>query len=161
MIIKKEYKFYAAHRNETLQDKCSNIHGHRYGLRIHFEVERDGAISTLFGDFDSKIEPYLKHNFDHGMLINKADPLYETLKDHTARTGEHFRLKIFDGPTSVENLAWILFSEITEMGFQLACIEVQETDTSTIIYTHEDWVADNRHFAESAAEATLEESGRA
>ena len=28
MIIQKQYKFYAAHRNETLQDKCSNLHGH-------------------------------------------------------------------------------------------------------------------------------------
>jgi 6-pyruvoyltetrahydropterin/6-carboxytetrahydropterin synthase len=155
MIIQKEYKFYAAHRNETLRDKCSNIHGHRYGLRIHFEVERDGAISTLFGDFDSKIEPYLKQNFDHGMLINQHDPLYETLLDHSARTGEHFRLKVFHGPTSVENLAWILFSEITEMGFSLDRIEVQETDTSTIIYTREDWVSDNRHFTDLKRETEV------
>jgi 6-pyruvoyltetrahydropterin/6-carboxytetrahydropterin synthase len=152
MIIQKEYKFYAAHRNETLLDKCHNIHGHRYGLRIHFEVERSGAISTLFGDFDDKIEPYLKNNFDHGMLINRQDPLYETLLDHTARTGEEFRLKVFDGPTSVENLAWILFSEITAMGFRLDRIEVQETDTSTILYTREDWVQDNRTFAASVSQ---------
>lgn len=157
MIIQKEYKFYAAHRNETLQDKCSNIHGHRYGLRIHFEVERDGAISTLFGDFDSKIEPYLKQNFDHGMLINRTDPLYQTLLEHSERTGEQFRLKVFDGPTSVENLAWILFSEITAMGFRLDRIEVQETDTSTIIYTRKDWVNDNRHFAGSSREAGVSE----
>lgn len=50
MIIRKEYKFYAAHRNEELEDKCRNLHGHRYGLVCHFEVERDGSISTLFGD---------------------------------------------------------------------------------------------------------------
>ena len=146
MIIRKEYKFYAAHRNETLQDKCANIHGHRYGLLIHFEVERDGDISTLFGDFDAKIEPYLKENFDHGMLINQHDPLYRTLMDHCSRTGEQFRLKVFDGATSVENLAWIMFSEITAMGFRLDRLEVQETDTSNLIYTREDWVRDNRVF---------------
>jgi 6-pyruvoyltetrahydropterin/6-carboxytetrahydropterin synthase len=144
MIIRKEYKFYAAHRNETLQDKCSNIHGHRYGLLIHFQVERDGDISTLFGDFDEKIEPYLKENFDHGMLINRHDPLYQTLIDHCSRTGEQFRLKVFDGSTSVENLAWIMFSEITAMGFRLDRLEIQETDTSNLIYTREDWVQDNR-----------------
>ncbi|MEZ6123224.1 MAG: hypothetical protein R3C49_08635 [Planctomycetaceae bacterium] len=60
-------------------------------------------------------------------------------------------LKVFDGPTSVENLAWILFSEITEMGFELARIDVQETDTSTLIYTREDWVNDNRYFAAQGA----------
>lgn len=146
MIIQKEYKFYAAHRNETLRDKCSNIHGHRYGLRIHFEVERDGDISTLFGDFDDKIEPYLKSNYDHGMLINRHDPLYQTLLDHCQRTGEEFRLKVLDGPSSVENLAWVMFTEITEMGFRLDRIEIKETDTSTIIYTRDDWIRDNRLF---------------
>ncbi|MCR9197916.1 MAG: 6-carboxytetrahydropterin synthase [Planctomycetaceae bacterium] len=152
MIIQKEYKFYAAHRNETLSDKCSNIHGHRYGLRVHFHVERDGDISTLFGDFDAKMEPYLKENFDHGMLINRNDPLYQTLLDHTQRTGESFRLKVIDGPTSVENLAWVMFTEITAMGFRVDCIEIQETDTSTIIYTREDWVEDNRQFAASTSD---------
>ncbi|MFY9252397.1 MAG: 6-carboxytetrahydropterin synthase [Fuerstiella sp.] len=157
MIIQKQYKFYAAHRNETLHDKCSNLHGHRYGLRIHFEVEREGDISTLFGDFDAKIEPYLKENFDHGLLINGHDPLYQTLLDHTARTGERFRMKVLDGPTSVENLAWVMFSEIVEMGFTLDRIEIQETDSSTLIYTHNDWVKDNRYFSKHSANQNVEQ----
>lgn len=144
MIIQKQYKFYAAHRNEQLQDKCSNLHGHRYGLICHFEVERDGAISTLFGEFDDKVEPLLKENYDHGMLINVNDPLYETLCEHERRTGESFRMKRFTAPTSVENLAYVLFSEITDLGFTLNRIEVRETDSSVITYTREDWVKDNR-----------------
>jgi 6-pyruvoyltetrahydropterin/6-carboxytetrahydropterin synthase len=147
MIIEKEYKFYAAHRNETLRDKCSNLHGHRYGLRCCFEVERDGDISTLFGAFDEKLEPWLKSNYDHGMLINQHDPLYQSLLDHCRRTGETLRMKVFNGPTSVENLAWIMFTEITEMGFHLNRIEIKETDTSVIVYTREDWIRDNRYFA--------------
>ncbi|MFZ9089986.1 MAG: 6-pyruvoyl trahydropterin synthase family protein [Planctomycetaceae bacterium] len=150
MIIRKEYKFYAAHRNETLQDKCSNLHGHRYGLLCHFEVERHAdEISTLFGEFDAKIEPWLKNNYDHGMLINAHDPLYQTLLDHCRRTGETFRLKVFDGPTCVENLAWMMFTEITEMGFRLSHIEVQETDTSVVTYSREDWIRENRFFAKT------------
>ena len=128
MIIRKEYKFYAAHRNEDLHDKCRNIHGHRYGIICFFEVERNGSISTLFSDFDAKIEPYLKSNYDHAMLINVNDPLYLTLCDHMKRTGEDFRFKKFNEPTSVENLSWHLFSEISAMGFILAKIEVKETD---------------------------------
>ena len=150
MIIQKQYKFYAAHRNETLDDKCSNLHGHRYGVNCHFEVEREvergGDISTLFGDFDAKVEPWLKEHYDHGMLINVHDPLYETLQMHMRRTGETLRLCEFDGPTSVENLCHKLFTEITDMGFRLAQLDVQETDTSVIYYTRSDWVADNRHF---------------
>ena len=161
MIIQKQYKFYAAHRNETLQDKCRNLHGHRYGLRCHFEVERDGDISTLFGDFDSRIEPWLKENYDHGMLINSYHPLYETLLNHMHRTGENLRLKVMHGPTSVENLCHVLFSEITQMGFRLALLEVQETDTSIISYTREEWISDNRHFArrESLSESVATSAG--
>lgn len=154
MIIEKQYKFYAAHRNEMLQDKCSNLHGHRYGIRCHFRVERTGDISTLFGDFDARIEPWLKQHYDHGMLINRHDSLYETLLMHMERTGEQLRLNVFDGPTSVENLCHKMFTEITEMGFELALLEVQETDTSTVQYTREDWVADNRHFSRQSSVET-------
>ena len=63
------------------------------------------------------------------------------------RTGERLRLKVLDGPTSVENLAWVMFSEIVEMGFRLDRIEIQETDTSTLLYTREDWVRDNRELS--------------
>ena len=151
MIIQKDYKFYAAHRNEELPDKCRNLHGHRYGLRCFFDVERSGSISTLFGDFDARIEPFLKSEYDHSMLINVHDSLYETLVGHMQRTGEALRLKEFDCPTSVENLAHKLFTEITEMGFRLNRIEVRETDTSVLTYTRDDWVADLRVFAKTNA----------
>jgi 6-pyruvoyltetrahydropterin/6-carboxytetrahydropterin synthase len=147
MIIQKSYKFYAAHRNEELADKCRNIHGHRYGIRCFFEVERRGSISTLFEDFDSKIEPFLKAEYDHSMLINVHDPLYESLCLHTERTGETLRLKRFQVPTSVENLSYMLFTDITDMGFQLNRLELQETDSSVVLYTREDWITDNRIFS--------------
>ncbi len=147
MIITKDYKFYAAHRNEELKDKCKNLHGHRYGLKCFFEVVRTGSITTLFGDFDAKIKPLLKNEYDHAMLINVHDPLYETLQMHAERTGESFRLNKFERPTSVENLAFKLFTEITELGFKLAKIEVRETDTSVLLYTRQDWIEDGRRFA--------------
>jgi hypothetical protein len=73
MIIKKKYKFYAAHRNEELQDKCRNLHGHRYEVRCFFRTTRKGSISTLFGAFDDRIEPFLKREYDHGMPIHVDD----------------------------------------------------------------------------------------
>ena len=147
MIIQKDYKFYAAHRNEELQDKCRNLHGHRYGISCFFEVERTGALTTLFAEFDAKIEPLLKAQYDHGMMIHVKDPLYETLVGHMQRTGERLKLKLFSRPTTVENLAHQLFTEITNMGFRLQRLEVRETDTSVVSYTRDDWVNDNRYFA--------------
>lgn len=153
MIIQKHYKFYAAHRNEELRDKCRNLHGHRYGVTCFFEVERTGSISTLFSDFDDKIEPLLKSQYDHALLINVHDPLYQTLCEHAERTGECFRMKKFTQPTSVENLAHRLFTEITELGFRLSRLELRETDTSVVEYTREDWVADSRLFARLDSQA--------
>jgi 6-pyruvoyltetrahydropterin/6-carboxytetrahydropterin synthase len=146
MLIEKHYKFYAAHRNETLQDKCRNLHGHRYAVRCFFEVERNGDISTLFGDFDAVIEPWLKQQYDHGLLIHRSDPLYHTLIDHEIRVGESLRMNVFDRPTSVENLCHKMFSEITKFGFCLNRLEVQETDTSSICYSREDWIRDCRLY---------------
>ncbi len=138
MEIRKDYKFYAAHRNQDLQDKCCNLHGHKYIVSFFFEVKRKGNISTLFGDFDNKIEPHLKNNYDHGLLIDKNDPIYQAL----IATGESFRMKIFDRPTSVENLCFELYKEITNMGFNINKIELKETDTSTLVYTVEDYLDD-------------------
>lgn len=149
MIIQKQYKFYAAHRNEELNDKCRNLHGHRYGVTCFFEVERTGSLTTLFADFDMSIEPFLKREYDHAMMIHVKDPLYHTLIRHMQETGDKLRLKCFIRPTTVENLAHQLFTEITEMGFRLSSLEIRETDTSVISYTREDWVNDNRYFASS------------
>lgn len=155
MIIQKQYKFYAAHRNQELLDKCSNLHGHRYGLTCFFEVERTGSLTTLFSDFDARITPFLKSEYDHSMLIDVHDPLYKTLVDHTERTGETLKFKRFQRATTVENLTHQLFTEIIEMGFRLNRLKVRETDTSVVSYTHEDWVNDNRYFANcSHAEQT-------
>lgn len=144
MQIEKEYKFYAAHRNEEIPGKCCNLHGHRYGIRCVFEVERTGSYSTLFEHFDRQIEPFLKRVYDHGLLIHAGDTLYQTLQEHMTRTGEDLKLIELNGPTSVENLAFRLFSEITQMGFRLIRLEVRETDSSVLIYTREDWQVDNR-----------------
>jgi 6-pyruvoyltetrahydropterin/6-carboxytetrahydropterin synthase len=75
-------------------------------------VKRNGAISALFEDFDSRIEPFLTTEYDHGMMIHVNDRLYDTLRDHMRRTGEELKLKEFDSPTPVENLAYRLFTEI-------------------------------------------------
>ena len=151
MIIKKDYKFYAAHRNEELHDKCRNLHGHRYGITCFFEVERTGSLTTLFAEFDEKIDPFLKDEYDHAMLIHTGDPLYVALQEFSRQTGEPLKLKCFAEPTSVENLAHQLFSEITDMGFRLSQLEVRETDTSIVSYTRNDWVSDNRYFASRAS----------
>lgn len=147
MIIKKTFKFYAAHRNEEIGGKCANLHGHRYGIDCFFEVRRKNSISTPFADFDERVGRLISQNYDHGMLIHRGDPLYRTLKEHMKKHGEHLKLKLLEGPTSVENLAYTLFSEISAIGFSLVKIQVRETDTSVVEYSLNDWKTDRARFA--------------
>ncbi|MAT68349.1 MAG: hypothetical protein CMJ58_02380 [Planctomycetaceae bacterium] len=149
MIIQKTYKFYAAHRNEELSDKCRNLHGHRYGVTCFFEVERTGSLTTLFADFDSAIEPFLSREYDHAMLIHVNDPLYRSLLRHMEEHSESLKLKRLPYPSTVENLGHRLFTEITDMGLRLNCLEIRETDSSVVRYTRDDWVADNRYYADA------------
>ena len=139
MIIAKEFKFYAAHRNEEIGGKCANLHGHRYGIICKFEVKRVNSVSTPFAEFDDRIGRLIAEQYDHGMLIHRGDPLFETLKRYEQEHGEKLKMKILDGPTSVENLAHTLFTEISALGFHLVNLEVKETDTSVVEYAFEDW----------------------
>lgn len=146
MLIKKEYKFYAGHRNQDLKDKCFRPHGHDYKVFVYFIVVRNGSISTLFGDFDAKIEPLLKNEFDHRFLLDKNDPLKKYFDLYEQETGEKLGYKLFDRPTSVENVCFELFRQCKKLQLSVDRIEVQETRTSTIIYTADDYGKDVLEF---------------
>lgn len=131
----KDYHFYAAHRNETLDDKCRNIHGHTYYVKVFlvFGTVKTSGITMLFSDVDKLIDPIIK-SYDHGMMINCDDPLLTYLAKYIEDTGDKLKLKLFTGPTSAEALAEKLFNEITVAGLPIFRIEVRETTSSTIAY---------------------------
>jgi 6-pyruvoyltetrahydropterin/6-carboxytetrahydropterin synthase len=148
MKITKEYKMYYGHRNQELNDKCFRPHGHDAKIFITFNVTRNGNISTLFGDFDSKIEPMFKNEFDHRFIIDKNDPLLPYLKQFEEdNPGNRLGLKIIPYPTSVENVCYYIFNEIeTRFGFDIDKINYHETRTSNIEYTKEDYLQDKINF---------------
>lgn len=143
MIIKKEYKFYAGHRNKEINGKCRNLHGHSYFLSIYFNVNRNGSISTLFSDFDDKIEPWIKKTLDHRFLLDINDSLINTFENHKIQFGEDLGMCFMPFPTSVENIsAFIFFHLLHVFGFNVERTELKETTTSTLIYTIEDFNED-------------------
>ena len=136
MEIIKDYHFYAAHRNELLNDKCRNIHGHTYFVKVglNFATPEDkNNVTMLFSDVDKIIEPIIK-DLDHGMLINIEDPLLNYLNEYQKETGDSLKLIIFNAPTSVENLCMMLYNKIKIKGLPIIWVEVKETTTSTIKY---------------------------
>lgn len=148
MYIKKEYKFYYGHRNQELNDKCFRPHGHDAKLFVVFNVVREGNVTTLFNDFDKHIEPFLKNEFDHRFVIDVNDPLLPYFRKFEEDRGESLGLKVLPLASSVENVCFYLFKEITErFGFSIARIEYQETRTSTVVYDEFDFQSDLNRFA--------------
>lgn len=136
MQLTRKYHFYAAHRNQDLNDKCWSPHGHRYGIRVTFDLVKKTSITVLFADIDAKIKPILDE-YDHSWLIDINDPLYTHIMKFPG--SENFRLVKFNEPTSVENLAEKLFFSIkNKTDLNIMAIEVDETDSSTVRFSYDD-----------------------
>lgn len=146
MLIKKEYKFYAGHRNQDLiNSPCFRIHGHNYFLSVFFKVKRvdSNSITTLFDEFDRFVEPLLKGRFDHRMFLDVNDSLKKYLDLYQKETGEDSGYCPLPFPSSVENLGCYIFHLISKK-FDLDRIELKETNSSTLIYSSEDFKDDIR-----------------
>tara|TARA_R110000824_G_scaffold5263_4_gene24432 strand:+ start:5943 stop:6377 length:435 start_codon:yes stop_codon:yes gene_type:complete len=139
MIIKKKYKFYASHRNQLLCGKCSSWHGHRYGITVAIIPEKTVAgITMLFADIDDIAERVI-NEYDHACLIDRNDPYFEQMTEMQDNDERLMKFKVFDCPTSVENLAKELFHQFVIAGLPMDEIEVQETDSSLVIYNTWDY----------------------
>ena len=134
--IEKKYHFYAGHRNENLKDKCSNLHGHTYYIKMLFQLEYDEekGITMLFSDIDKIVEPLIKQ-LDHSLLINKKDPLLKYLELFIQQEKTPLKLSILDDVTSAEHLSKYIFDKIRKE-LPIIKIELKETTTSTVIYEH-------------------------
>lgn len=132
IYITKKYHFYSAHRNQNLDDKCFNLHGHLYRLEVtlSFPVPEDG-ISMLFKDIDKIVEPKIKA-VDHKWIVDKNDPLYQDIKELLSQHS----ISVYEVPfvTSVENLCKYFYSLFYEAGLPVSKIAIQETESSIVTY---------------------------
>lgn len=141
MVIQKETKFYASHRNQELEGKCWNLHGHQYGVVFHFDLTKTAgsSITTLFSELESSFKDVIEA-YDHAALWDVKDPLYH----HIYSNPEFASMKcvLFDGPTSVENLCFKLFAEVFDNNRNLCQLDVRETSTSVVRYSFNDFCDD-------------------
>jgi 6-pyruvoyltetrahydropterin/6-carboxytetrahydropterin synthase len=127
MTLTKAFRFYAAHRNQEIGGKCSNIHGHRYTFKATVMEKMVGSITILFQDLEDKIQPLIDE-LDHSLLLDVNDPAGMTL----GRSGACDKLYLMNNPTSAENLATDIFKWIEGTGLNIVKLELQETDSTTI-----------------------------
>lgn len=130
MRVLKKHHFYAAHRNEYLKTKCSNLHGHTYYVEVVLSNDKvdESGITILFSDIDILINPIIE-SFDHSTLINSADTALLN-----ALSPLNMKLKVFDFPTSAENICRVLFENIKKIGLPVVEVYLKETTSSTVVY---------------------------
>ena len=99
--VTKEFRFYAAHRNQEIGGKCANIHGHRYGLTVTVAAIRSGSVTMLFEHLELLVNREIIDPADHSILLDRRDPAAASL----ISSGACEKVFWVDGPTSCENLA--------------------------------------------------------
>lgn len=135
--IIKEYHFFAAHRNENLIDKCYNLHGHTYTIKVGlaFEEKDFNVVSGVFLNFneiDKVMEPLIKE-FDHATIVSEKDSqlvkCVEQFKDIFGK------VVMMPQATSVENLAKVISIRIQQTNLKkcLSWISIKETTTSEVV----------------------------
>lgn len=97
----------AGHRLLNHEGRCRNIHGHRYAFEI--TVQAEGGLDEVgrvidFGAIKAVIGSWLDVHWDHGMLVEKGDPLIPFLVETNQKHA------VLGCPPTAEKLAEIVFS---------------------------------------------------
>ncbi len=144
-----ELPFEAAHRLIGHSGKCKNLHGHSYRAVIVVEaigLDNLGMVVD-FGDIKSTIGAWIDNNWDHNILLQTSDPLYnlyfeqgdispKITQQQITRSDEIFQSKEpydFSKPPTAEviatelmEVATMLLKKKTKLG-QIASITIHET----------------------------------
>lgn len=135
ITITKKYHFYAAHRNELIDDKCRSLHGHTYKVEVELEMSEPDyrtGITTLFSDIDAKIEPIIKE-FDHALLLHHTDKLGKVIGKYSDENkADEQKILWFLEATSAENIANSILLSLKEEDLKVVRLSLSETESSTV-----------------------------
>src|SRR3990167_4283971 len=73
----RRFEFDAGHRVLEHKSKCRFLHGHRYVAEVTVyaeELDKMGMVAD-FGDLKELFGKWIDENWDHNLLLNKADPI--------------------------------------------------------------------------------------
>lgn len=127
MEVIKTFRFYAAHRNQFLEGKCFNLHGHTYHLVVSVMEPMKDSITILFEDLEKKVAPLI-NILDHSLLLDYDDPAKEAL----VNSGACGKVNFFHGPTSVENTISYCMQYLLNLGLNVTELTLSETDSSIV-----------------------------
>ena len=105
-----------AHRLSLLPGKCQQIHGHSLQIQVEMVVQigpegiaLSGVLETLdFGFVKRKVREYIDSQFDHHLLLNVEDELFDLVGVPGAAETYFPGLMTMPGDPTIENIArWI------------------------------------------------------
>ena len=121
--------FAYGHRIQGHRGGCAHLHGHN----ARVEVECRGPLDPLgmvvdFAEIRRVLEEWIDAHWDHGMILQKGDPLVPVLVERGEPVYE------LDGPPTAENLARHLHRVAREAGLPVRAIRFWETERSMALY---------------------------
>lgn len=130
MIVTKQFRFYAAHRNPEAGERCASIHGHRYGLDVSVQHPRSGSVTILFSAVEEAVLSVV-NDMDHALLLWSEDPAKPALISSGACS------RVYEVPfqTSCENMAEHILERLVSRGLDVVSLTLKETDTSSVTVT--------------------------
>lgn len=80
-LITRRLEIDAGHRLLRHEGKCRNYHGHRYAFLISCQATRLDEVGRVldFGVVKQKVGGWLDAHWDHGMILQRGDPMVEVL----------------------------------------------------------------------------------
>ena len=129
--IVKRVDFSFGHRLVDYDGKCNRPHGHNGVAEVRLaadELDEAGMVAD-FGDVGDAVGGWIDANLDHRMILRADDPLAPAL----AELGEGAYL-IDEEPTA-ENLAKLIYEEVSEMQLPVVSVTLWETSDSRATYS--------------------------
>ena len=127
MQITRRLEIDYGHRLLRHEGKCRNYHGHRGRFEITCEASELDDVGRVidFGVVKELVGGWLDEMLDHGMILEKGDPLIDLL------THLETKILVLDCPPSIENLTRIVFEQAQKLlereGLQVVKVRGYET----------------------------------
>jgi 6-pyruvoyltetrahydropterin/6-carboxytetrahydropterin synthase len=131
-----------AHRffHAIASPKCRSIHGHSWLITLSLtaaELDDQGMVIE-FGDLKQRWRTWLDTHLDHGILLNRKDPMVQAIR----QVDEEVRIFLLPTDPTTETLAEFLFQQADHMlkeggwsdRVQVERVHVQETQVNSAAY---------------------------
>lgn len=117
-LLRKSFRFEAAHQLVHHNGKCAHLHGHSYKLEVQLaaaSLQKSGSSTNMVQDFEhvsAAVRPLLKEFLDHHNLNETLDS---------------------DSPTAEFIAQWV-FERLHKQLPQLVAVTIRETESSSVTY---------------------------